>query len=357
MRWRLIRLPVQPFFTGTNEFMSKFLMDDQIALDSKDECVGRRTEAYRMIKDVQDWISRVVSKDPELWYPVVMGLVDVLKLDTKPERYFQYMMGHYPSELKLKGFEDDKLEIVESDGEGEDSQKSFTAPEAVHQLEWTNELYDKDQVFVRINLRRLEKGIAVFHHLVGFLPVDAKTEMGLSRIQELVDKTTLLREQVRAVLTCDGVHHVTPSEIESMQCPEPEPEVDTKDILGDDVWLDLHIGYEVSSWFSKLLDALIFNMPMEWEMKMVADLDVPARCGHRLVRKAKLAKEKRRQQMAEGFSLSSPSLSPSICSLFPPAREPFKWTRFSISSLAFGLWSASEACYYGAPLKRAAILF
>jgi len=118
MRYRLIRMPVQPFFTDKNEFVSKFLAEEQPSLELKDECVQRRKDTYRMIKNVQEWVSRVMGEDSKLWYPVVMGLVDVLQLDTKPEKYFQYMMGRYPSELKERSFKNDKSENIEGDGEG-----------------------------------------------------------------------------------------------------------------------------------------------------------------------------------------------------------------------------------------------
>ncbi|KAF9202127.1 hypothetical protein BGZ59_002315, partial [Podila verticillata] len=112
------------------------------------------------------------------------------------------------------------------------------------QLDWTCYEYNKDQVLVRINLRRLEKGIAVFHHLLRYLPIETKMELGESKLRELIDMTTTLREEVRAILTYAGVHHVTPSEIESMQCPDPKAEVKSNNVLHDDRWLDLHIGYE-----------------------------------------------------------------------------------------------------------------
>lgn len=225
-----------------------------------------------------------------------------------------------------------------------------------------NQEYDEDQVLVRINLRRLEKGIALFHHLLRYLPIETKRELGQSKLQELVDLTTTLREQVRATLTCEGVHHVTPSEIESMQCPDPEAEVKAKIVRNDDRWLDLHIGYEVSSRFRRLYSALSSDMPFEWEAErmMMTIEDYPPQCrrrGRLLGQMAKLAKEEREQRLAKGSSLPSSSWPSSMSSMFPPAREPFKWTGAMMGRLSTHAEMASRACYYGAPSKRAAILF
>ncbi|KAF9300578.1 hypothetical protein BGZ74_007718 [Mortierella antarctica] len=360
-RYRVVRIPVQPFFT--DEFMFKFLMDDRLELDLKEECVRRRDGTWLLVTDVRDWVNRAVSKDRNLWYPVVIGLVDVLKLDTTPKRYLQHMMGQFPNELKENVREEEKQDDGEGEGEGQGGQKSFTVPEFEDQLDWTNQEYDEDQVLVRINLRRLEKGIALFHHLLRYLPIEAKTELGQSKLQELVDLTTTLREQVRAILTCEGVHHVTPSEIEYMQCPDPEAEVKAKIVRNDDRWLDLHIGYEVPSRFRSLYHALSIDMPFEWvaeRMMMMTTEDYPPQCGRRgrlLGQKAKLAKEEREQRLAKGSSLPSSSWPSSMSSMFPPAREPFKWTRVMMNQLSVDARMASRACHYGAPSKRAAILF
>jgi len=146
-----------------------------------------------------------------------------------------------------------------------------------------------------------------------------------------------------------------------MQCPDPEPEVELKDILDDDVWWYLHIGYEVSSWFHRLLDAFGSDMPFEWldemAMGMLDREDPPPRCGPRIRKQAKLARERQRQRLAEGFSMSSSSLSSSISPVFPPARESFRWKIDMILSMSMDVTTSSMACHYGAPSKRAAILF
>ncbi|KAG0031777.1 hypothetical protein BGZ82_006835 [Podila clonocystis] len=285
---------------------------------------------------------------------------DVLKLDTTPERYLQQMMDDFPNELEEDFHKEDK----QDGSEGAGGQTSFIVPESEHQIDWTNQEYDKDQALVRINLRRLEKGVAVFHHLFRYLPFEAKMALGQSKLQELVDMTRTLREEVRATLTCEGVHHLTPSEIEAMQCPDPEAEVETEIVRIDDRWLDLHIGYEVSSRFRSLYAALISDLPSEWmierKMKTKALEDYPAHCrrqGRLLEHKIKLANGELEQRLAEGSSLPSSSLPSSISSVFPPARKPFKWTRSMIHDLEFRAGAVSRACYYGAPSRRAAILF
>ncbi|KAG0020077.1 hypothetical protein BGZ81_009471 [Podila clonocystis] len=359
-RWRVIRIPVLPFFTPENGFMLKFLADDRLELDLKEECVRRRDATWILMTDVRDWISQAMSEDRNLWYPVVIGLADVLKLDTTPEKYLQQMMGQFPTELEENFHEEDK-----QDGrEGEGGQTSFAVPKSEAQLEWTNQEYDRDQALVRINLRRLEKGIAVFHHLIQYLPFEAKTALGQSKLQELVDMTGTLRGEVRAILTCDGVRHLTPSEIESMHCPGPEAEVEAKIVHIDDRWLDLHIGYEVPSRFHSIYTALSFDMPSDWiierMMKAKALGDYLPHCrgqGRLLKQKIKLANGELEQQLAEGSSLPPSSFPSSISSVFPPARTPFKWTRSMITKLQLHAGAVSRACYYGAPSKRAAILF
>ena len=73
---------------------------------------------------------------------------------------------------------------------------------------WTEE---KDsQLLFKYRLRNIEKNLAVFQYMLKFAPDPVQKELEESRF---VQETTTLREDVRSLLTCEGVSHVAVAQL------------------------------------------------------------------------------------------------------------------------------------------------
>ncbi|GJJ78445.1 hypothetical protein EMPS_10804 [Entomortierella parvispora] len=79
---------------------------------------------------------------------------------------------------------------------------------------WTEEY--KPELLLRYRLRRLEKTMAVFPYVLKFAPDPVRQELEESGF---VQKTRALREEVRSLLTCEGVQHVTVAQLKD-KCQE-----------------------------------------------------------------------------------------------------------------------------------------
>ncbi|GJJ78443.1 hypothetical protein EMPS_10802 [Entomortierella parvispora] len=85
---------------------------------------------------------------------------------------------------------------------------NFERQSRTRSVSWTEE--NEPQLLLRYRLRHLEKMMAVFPFVLGLAPDPVRQELEESGF---VQKTGALQEEVRSLLTCEGVQHVTVAQL------------------------------------------------------------------------------------------------------------------------------------------------
>ena len=182
-----------------------------------DHCAGVLESTLDRLDNVRDYIhDRLQIKDSfELLEPVLKPLSWPLRMT---EAF------HYSVELTKGEIEEEQKKDKEEEKEKRRNPASPPLSPELEEFEqetkrlermsnfrlrsWTEE---KDpQLLLKYRLRQLEKMMALFPYALRFAPDPVREELEET---EFVEQTKTLREEVRSLLTCEGVSHVTVAQL------------------------------------------------------------------------------------------------------------------------------------------------
>lgn len=259
------------------EFSEKFVSID---------CVPILTSTLAHLDNVRGFVhDRFKTKASfEFLEPILKPLVKVLDMHknrTFPIEYvFKEDNDALSAQIKLGGNKkgrDDYGEIIEK-------------------AAWTVE--NEPELLFKFRLRYLEKNLGVFQHVLKIAPEPVRQEL---KVSGFAQETRVLREHARALLTCEGVPHVTVAGLE-----EKVGEERSDSYVDRDAARDATFGFYHEYHFRILIAQMQSQMQ---SIRMTMDPAQAARCGLRNVTRdasSKPSGDQPLEEEAEDTSSSSP---------------------------------------------------
>ncbi|GJJ78441.1 hypothetical protein EMPS_10800 [Entomortierella parvispora] len=179
-------------------------------------CTGVLGSTLDLLDNIRDSVhDRLQAKESfDFMDPVLAPLTPSLKM--ADDYHYSVELTEEELQEEKKRDEDEEEEqrrnpalyLSPREKELEERIRGFNRQSNTRMRSWTEE--NEPQLLLKFRLRLLEKTMAVFPYVLRFAPDPVRQELEESGF---VQQTKALREQVRSLLTCEGVPHITVAQL------------------------------------------------------------------------------------------------------------------------------------------------